>query len=77
MAEKVIQRRNVDPHVAQARSALAVANLRKRPAHEIAQLKSELEEAIIVAAAKKVAARLPEVSEEAKARIAALLGGDR
>lgn len=75
MTEKVIKRRNVHPAVAQARSAIAVAAHQKRPDHEIQALRAQLAEARIIEAAEKVAASLPEVSEEAKARIAALLGG--
>lgn len=67
--------RNVDRDVAVARGLLAHAVKAGKPDAVLRQYRRELREANIIAAAKKVAARLPELSPEGRARVAMLLGG--
>jgi hypothetical protein len=66
--------RNVDPEVGTARGRLGIAVL-KGDEQAVADCRQELHEAKIIAAAKAVAARLPELSPEKRDRVRALLGG--
>jgi hypothetical protein len=69
--------RRVDPDVGKARSRVSNAVKNRKPDVEIARLRHELAEARILAAAKAVAAALPSLSAEKRARIADLLGANR
>jgi S-adenosylmethionine hydrolase len=69
--------RRIDPGVGHKRGQLAAAVKNGKPDVEIARLRHELAEERIVAAAKAVAAALPSLSEEKRARIADLLGVNR
>jgi hypothetical protein len=71
----VTVKRKVPPGVGQKRSQVAVAVKNRRPAVEIARLRHELAEERILAAATAVAEALPSLSDEKRARVAALLTG--
>lgn len=75
MSERPIRRRNIDPDVSRARSAVAVAAHQRRPDAEIAELKAELQDAVLFAAARKVAAQLPELSPHKREKLRAILLG--
>ncbi|MCM4080421.1 hypothetical protein [Paractinoplanes hotanensis] len=66
--------RNVDPEVGQARSKLAVAVLRGDEDEADLQ-RRELHDAKILAAAKAVAAQLPDLPPEKRERVRAILFG--
>jgi hypothetical protein len=66
--------RNVDPEVGKARGKLGIAVL-KGDEQAVEECRQQLHEAKIIAAAKAVAARLPELSPEKREHVRALLGG--
>lgn len=66
--------RQVDPEVGHFRSKIGIASLKGD--HEAAEhYRRELADARIIAAAKAVAAKLPELSPEKRERVRALLAG--
>lgn len=73
----MVTTRNVDPEVGKARGKLAVS-VREGDEEAATLARQELHEAKIIAAAKKVAAQLPELTPEKREQVRALLlGGAR
>lgn len=67
-------RTKVDPDVVKVRAKLGTA-VREKNADLEAQYRQELHDLNIIVAAKRVAARLPELTPEKREQIRALLGG--
>jgi hypothetical protein len=67
--------RQIDPEVGKARSLVSNAVKSGLDDEIIEEYRQELAEARIIAAAKAVAARLPELPPEKRERVRALLGG--
>jgi hypothetical protein len=73
VATRVVKRRNTDPEVNKLKSLLSNAVKSGKPDTVVLQYRRELREANIIAAAKKVAARLPELTPEGRERVRSLL----
>jgi hypothetical protein len=67
-------RTNVDPEVVKVRAKLGTA-VREKDAELEDQYRQELHDLNIIVAARRVAARLPELSPEKREQVRALLAG--
>lgn len=66
--------RNIDPEITKLRGRLGVA-IRDGKKDLAERYRQELRDLVITAAAKKVAAQLPDLSPEKREQVRALLGG--